>query len=319
MKTSVVIATYNGEKYIEEQLKSIILQTVKPDEIVICDDHSKDETIKIINALLSKTQMDYKIIRHKNNLGVVKSFKDALLASSGDLVFLCDQDDVWKKEKIEKFIKIFKDNDDCILVFSNASVTDDKLCSKGTSLWESIHFNPEGMRNFTKSAYISELLKRNIFTGMCMAFKRELIDAETSFSTNMLHDEFLGWRALFKGKIVPINEQLVYYRQHSKNVVGNSKIRKFQSVPLLKAYVRKSSIKTFNKLNELIKQPYDDDPIILMLKDALEFYSKRIQLYEMKMIPALRQILILVWKDGYKRYTSKTEKALIKDLVCIIF
>lgn len=117
MKLSVVIATYNGSAYLSEQLESIIGQTVKPDEIVLFDDCSTDETLRMVKDF-AKTHDEYDWVIHFNpqNMGFRKNFHEALKASTGDLIFLCDQDDIWFPDKIAKMRDVMTGNSDIQLL-----------------------------------------------------------------------------------------------------------------------------------------------------------------------------------------------------------
>ena len=110
MKISVALCTYNGEKFINEQLDSILNQSKKIDEIIICDDCSTDNTIGILNKYYEQYPNIFKIYINRVNLKSVKNFEKAILLSSGDFIFLSDQDDIWVHNKVEKYIQYFNEN-----------------------------------------------------------------------------------------------------------------------------------------------------------------------------------------------------------------
>ena len=125
MTVSVAMATYNGEKFIREQLCSIVNQTVKPDEIVICDDCSTDNTLRIVqNYANDKSNINWKIIRNDNNQGYIKNFFNAIKNTTGDIIILCDQDDVWDDHKIQFFVDLFINNDDMLSLHTDYSIID---------------------------------------------------------------------------------------------------------------------------------------------------------------------------------------------------
>ena len=126
MKISVCLATYNGEKYIKEQLDSILPQLSANDEIIISDDNSTDDTINIIRSLNDER---IKIYVNKTK-GIVKNFENALNNASGDIIFLSDQDDVWKNDKVKKILSAFSSDNSLTLVFSNAEIIDENGISK---------------------------------------------------------------------------------------------------------------------------------------------------------------------------------------------
>ena len=110
MKISVALCTYNGETFIDQQINSILNQTLKVDEIVVCDDISKDNTIKIIQEYSLKFPDIFKIYINESNIGSVKNFEKAISLCTGEIIFLSDQDDVWELNKVFIFKDYFENN-----------------------------------------------------------------------------------------------------------------------------------------------------------------------------------------------------------------
>lgn len=108
MTTSVAVCTYNGEKYIEEQLNSIIQQSIKPNQIVISDDNSSDNTVEIAKEILEKSGINYIINVNKPNLGITENFDKAFSLCTGDIIFPSDQDNVWFENYIQEFLLAFQ-------------------------------------------------------------------------------------------------------------------------------------------------------------------------------------------------------------------
>lgn len=119
MKISVVMAVYNGEKYIEEQLMSILSQSIMPDELIIQDDGSSDSTTDKIQSITEKSDVSVKLVKNKENLGFSKNFITAISAASGEYIFLSDQDDIWKKDRIKRALSVMEGNEN-ILALSSA-------------------------------------------------------------------------------------------------------------------------------------------------------------------------------------------------------
>ena len=123
---SIAMTTYNGEKYIERQLESIFSQTLPADEIIICDDASKDRTVEIINRFIEKNQTDkIRLVHNQENLGYIRNFHKAISLTRGDYIFLADQDDVWHADKIEQTLQVLKDKNASV-VCTNCSLIDDE-------------------------------------------------------------------------------------------------------------------------------------------------------------------------------------------------
>lgn len=217
MKTSVALCTYNGEKYLREQLDSILYQTLPVDEVVVCDDGSTDATLEILEEY--STLHPGRFLTHFNdkNLGVIKNFEKAIHQCSGDIIFLSDQDDVWQQNKVYNLVKYFTDHEDCEAVFHNQKLLSENGMSRITN-WDAIHFNPEKSK--------ISLLDYLIFIGNCVtggalafrrnAFKFEFIDDSKYF----LHDYQLALHFAIDQGLHPLSSCLSVYRLHSTQVVG---------------------------------------------------------------------------------------------------
>lgn len=201
---SVCIATYNGEKYIEQQLLSILKQLSPYDEIVISDDGSSDNTIEIIKSLSSPL---IKIYKNEGEHGYTPNFENALKMSNGEFVFLADQDDIWQDDKVEKTLSLLGEYD---MVVSDAIVT-----GPGNEVISSSYFS---LRHPYKGI-VGNIFKFG-YLGCCMAFRRNVLTKALPFPRNhkmCTHDNwlFLIGRVFFKTVIT--NEPLIYYCRHETN------------------------------------------------------------------------------------------------------
>ena len=127
MKISIVMTVYNGEKYLNEQIDSFLNQTLLPDEIIIADDCSSDKTLEIIEKYKKNYPEKIKIFKNKYNLGFTKNFEKAISKSSGDLIFLSDQDDVWYRNKIQTVVKKFNTNPNIDLIIHDADLVNESI------------------------------------------------------------------------------------------------------------------------------------------------------------------------------------------------
>lgn len=197
------MATYNGEKYVEEQLNSILKQLDDNDEIIISDDNSSDSTIEIIASL-----KDPRIkLLHSTFRNVILNFENALENASGDIIFLSDQDDIWSDNKVETFVCELESN---LLVFSNLILFNDgKNIHNANALYKKGKDQTGIIKNFIKNRY----------TGATMAFRSELIDYALPFPKHIpMHDIWLGLIAEWYGKVKYIDEPFLYYRKHESNL-----------------------------------------------------------------------------------------------------
>lgn len=220
MKVSVCMATYNGEKFIIRQLDSVLKQLSEPDEVIVVDDCSKDGTV----SLLEQTYGDrVKVYVNKENQGVIKSFEKAISEANGDVIFLCDQDDVWEDNKVEVVLKSFKDNHEAALVVHDATVVDGQL--------KTIHPSWNEYNGHRRSGLFGNIVK-NSFTGCCMAFKKDIISEITPFPASIeMHDQWIALVCMKeKRKIIYVDQPLMKYVRHGGNVTGMKKRSLYEQV-----------------------------------------------------------------------------------------
>lgn len=319
MTCAVIIATYNGEKYICEQLKSVIGQSVKADYILITDDGSTDNTLTICEDSLKECGIRYRIVENAQQLGPGKNFMNRAVDVDQDVVFFCDQDDVWNSTKIEKSCYYLK-NKEVVAVFCNAEIVDNKLNNMGKFLWDRINFHPtshdRGIHIYDRFDLIPELLKHNVVTGMCLAIKREFVKME-NLPDGTLHDAWLAWNSTISGKVVAIEEPLVKYRQHSNNAVGSeSKIsaQRFRDYSNIRVnqfntlYKRYAFFKRYMQVKG-ISTEYDD-----ALNKCIDFQKKRIGITKMKKYKAFIECCGLFVRGDYKKYTENNVLSFMKDI-----
>jgi glycosyltransferase involved in cell wall biosynthesis len=262
MKISVAMCTYNGEKYIKTQLESILKQTVSVDEIVICDDGSKDKTFEMI----AQFQIEYpnKIFLYKNsvNMGSTKNFEKSISICTGDYIFLSDQDDVWKADKVEKIIQHFTDNPSIEAIFSNADLINENNEKINTiTLWDSVFFIEKQLKK-PLDLFCLIKSKRNMVTGATLCIKKEVKDLIIPFPNikKYYHDEWIAIIIASRNKLNYITEELISYRIHSKQQIGGkTSFNKDTSQKHLRIcnYILGNSIpKTYQDYNRLTKTYY---------------------------------------------------------------
>lgn len=217
------MCTFNGERFLGEQLRSILSQTVLPDEIVILDDGSADHTIEIIESFIEKLPEGsprVRLIRNSKKLGVTKNFESAISATTGDIIFLSDQDDVWSPTKVEQFLGLFEANPQTTLIFSDANLIDADGARLSKSLFGALKVRESELDRDNGDKFFQVLLKRNIVTGATVAFRRSVFAASIPFPESWLHDEWLAIIAASQGHVMSVDARTIEYRQHDANVVG---------------------------------------------------------------------------------------------------
>lgn len=320
MKISVALGTYNGEAYIKEQLNSILTQSIKPDEIVICDDGSTDMTLKIAEEILGSCNVKFIIEKNESNLGVTKNFEKILSLTTGDIIFFSDQDDIWKSNKVEVILKRFNNNSKCNLVFTNATLVDKNRKKFKASLWDTVNFSHSISNN---EDMLDILLNRCVVTGATMAIKRELYEQCRPFPKAWLHDGWLALNAALNDGVESIPMELIEYRQHDNNVVGVTSndiikkiarylinINKLESVRVEK-FERYSTFKSLNN-NQL------SNDIKIKISESINFWSDMIKLGKINKFSGIKLIYSNYKKGNYKKYYTGIRGAL-RDVSYVLF
>ena len=210
---SVCVATYNGERFIREQIDSILRQLSSDDEIIVSDDGSTDDTISIINSIDDKR---IRIIEGPRKHSPTLNFECAMKEAKGDYIFLADQDDVWKPNKVEVCIEWLQEYD-CVV--SDATVTDKGLNTLYPSLYAIMQ---------VRQGRIYNTVWKNGYTGCCMAFRRNILEASLPFPKNIpMHDIWIGNVAAYKYNVKFISDKLVLFRRHEDTISCNGKGSKY--------------------------------------------------------------------------------------------
>lgn len=204
-RISVCIATYNGERYIGEQLSSILLQLGEEDEIIISDDYSNDNTINVVKSFNDNR---IKIFYNNGTKGYTANFENALRNATGEYIFLADQDDIWLPNKIQKSLEILQDYD---FLVSNAIVVNAEKEVIKSSFFDIVTHYKGFWGNIIKFSYL----------GCCMCFRREILHRAMPFPLKRklcTHDNWLFIIASFFYKVKILDVPLILYRRHGNNI-----------------------------------------------------------------------------------------------------
>lgn len=285
-KVSILLSTYNGEKYLKNQLDSLLLQTYKNIEIIVRDDGSRDDTLEILKSY------DTILLETNQNLGAIGSFSEllnyAVEYSDANYFMFCDQDDVWNHDKVEKTLKKIKDMEKKfgnipLLVHTDLEVVDEELTTINSSF---MNFqNIDALKN-----RFSNLLLQNTITGCTTMINRKLANKSLPISSNVImHDWWIGLVASRFGKIGYIDEVTIKYRQHGKNTVG---AKGFDILFIVKSIFKKISLE--NNISqskaflEKFKEELDENAIKMLEKfttlNQKNWFEKRIVLLKYKLL-----------------------------------
>jgi len=219
---SILLATYNGEKYLKEQLDSLFYQTYQDFKILVRDDGSKDSTVNIIREYEKVYPSKIKLIQDDyGNMGSSKSFMMLLQYCDSEYIMFCDQDDVWLPNKIELSLQKIQElqkasvKDIPLLVFTDLHVVDESLKIIENSFWKYQKLIPKTAKNWKK------LVAQNVITGCTIIINKKAKEVSLPLVIDMMiHDQWIGVNVAKYGKIEYIDKQTILYRQHGSNVAG---------------------------------------------------------------------------------------------------
>lgn len=217
---SVAICTYNGAKFIREQITSILGQSMPVDEIVVCDDCSTDDTLEIVEAMKKNSNVPFRVFRNEKNIGFKDNFFNAIERCQGDLVFLSDQDDVWHPNKVETMVNWFNRHPDKQVVFTDASLIDVHGTRIQGGLWQRFGFDKKKQRFFDHGGALDIWMWSNRATGATMAFKKDFVRNEWRDFASTYHDEIIAFQGVVLHALGYIPQQLMDYRLHDGQFCG---------------------------------------------------------------------------------------------------
>jgi len=321
---SIALATYNGELYVSELLNSISDQTTLPDELIISDDSSTDSTLEIVNEFARNATFPVKILINKEQLGSTGNFEVAIGACSGDIIFLCDQDDIWYQHKIERMLECLVNNPSAGAVFSDADVADEDLNILGSSLWKRKKITPKELAEISiREGAFKMAAKRNIVTGATMAFRAEYCENIVPIPKEWVHDYWITLIISMSSELIPLPTALILYRQHGSQQIGapgtslNKIINGSRDEGKSFHAIYSPKVKAFQKVLDLliessVSNTAEGKQRIALVTDIITFYRARSSLPKSRW-----KRLPIIWKEfiafRYQRY--RKSRHAIKDLI----
>ncbi len=261
---SIVLPTYNGAKYIRSQVDSLLKQSYSNFELIIIDDCSTDRTEDIVREYISG-EPKIRCYSNRNNMGINKNFEKGIKLTEGEIIFLCDQDDIWDEHKIEKMI--YKINQGYDLVYSDLRTINSQDVITALSFHKII-----GTDRLYSKSLSKYLLFRNATNGCSICFRKDIVDKIIPFPNFMIYDWWIMLIASLNYKVGYINEPLMAYRLHDNNAVGLPTLEKTNEEKL------EGIQQEINRLNNL--QPYIMDNLEEKLKILSRYYCNRSGLYK---------------------------------------
>lgn len=302
---SVAMCTYNGALFLAQQLESMLIQTTQPDELIVCDDGSTDQTLEILNSF-AKTA-PFKVSVFKNNqqpLGSTKNFEKAISLCSGEIIVLSDQDDVWMSNKISTLKRAIDDG--AGLVFSDATLVSANLEPLGYSLFDSLNLNKAEKKLIKSSQLAHVLLRHNIITGATLAFSRRHLELIMPFPKNWVHDAWLGFLVACVDNAQIIDSPLIKYRQHSNNQIGALKVGYYKRLTKKLSCAEKLYSNAYFCMVDLVDviktKNVDINPeLYFLIESRLYFTKARLRSLEnFKLSPLIKQLV----NGSYRKFAN---------------
>lgn len=303
-KISVAMTTYNGSKYIIKQLDSLKNQSRKIDELVICDDCSTDNTVELVNDYIKSNNLEgWNIYSNENNLGFINNFKQAIKKTTGDIIFLCDQDDEWCVNKISTMTDIIEKNNQVKLLSCSLAFIDENSRSYTPSnipLWYGKMISTP-QNEITPIDFIN-ICNANFAPGCTMCFTREICDkyCNMDYEYELPHDWLIALIASVDNGYYHLNTSLINYRIHSSNTIGVSKAKKSENAEQQLSRLKGLKSRLLFSANSTYKNKEE-------VNQCINYVDKRISLYKNRSFSNLIAVL----------KTSKYAKGMCKNVLLV--
>lgn len=303
-KISVAMTTYNGSKYIIKQLDSLKNQSRKIDELVICDDCSTDNTVELVNDYIKSNNLEgWNIYSNENNLGFINNFKQAIKKTTGDIIFLCDQDDEWCVNKISTMTDIIEKNNQVKLLSCSLAFIDENSRSYTPSnipLWYGKMISTP-QNEITPIDFIN-ICNANFAPGCTMCFTKEICDkyCNMDYEYELPHDWLIALIASVDNGYYHLNTSLINYRIHSSNTIGVSKAKKSENAEQQLSRLKGLKSRLLFSANSTYKNKEE-------VNKRINYVDKRISLYKNRSFSNLIAVL----------KTSKYAKGICKNVLLV--
>lgn len=253
---SIAMTTYNGAQFVQAQLRSILEQTRQPDEIIICDDGSRDDTVNIIRHVMETSGTDrIRLVENEENLGYIRNFYKAISLTKGDYIFLADQDDIWHREKLEKSLAIMERTGAAAICTRSRLIDWD-----GQEMDENAYIVSVLLTRLKEElgpVRFFDLVIENVAQGCTYCFTKEVRAKYLALnSCQLIHDHQIMFIASLVGKVYACAEPMIDYRIHGSNSAGLQENDKNIKVIWKKPKLKPSRVMFLEELNRVVKVPH---------------------------------------------------------------
>jgi glycosyltransferase involved in cell wall biosynthesis len=329
MRFSVAMCTHNGAVYLKEQLESFALQSHPPQELVVCDDGSTDATPQILDDFARRAPFSVRIFKNRDNLGYRKNFEQAIGLCEGDLIALSDQDDFWYPNKLLELTAVFERDQTIGGVFSDGDLMDFQSRPVRGTLWRSFKFDANEQNRFRNRDALAVLLRRNVVTGMTLAFRSALRDRLLPIPATWEHDAWIAILVVLYSRLESYPKRLVRYRLHRHQKIGVplSPSKKIQLVAARGPFFFLSQARLRNEDNykryamrfdDLVEYLSEDGRMAesaaaAQVLDRARFSHSALAALSSPRLARGREIVRQI--TGYRRYSIGALRAMLRDFV----
>jgi glycosyltransferase involved in cell wall biosynthesis len=315
-RISVALCTYNGERFLLEQLASVEQQTRVPDELVVCDDRSIDRTVEIVREFAASVSFPVKIVQNAATLGSTRNFEHAIRLCEGDLIALSDQDDIWYPNRLQRSEQEFLAHPQAGLVFSDADLIDEQNRLLGKTLWQRLDFAGKRMQDLLAGRLVV-LAKHRFVTGATVMFRADLRDRLLPVGAGWIHDEWITLLVAALSDLRPIDEPLIRYRIHGSQQVG------FQNKLEQRMQGKTRAERHWGRVAESVKELQQICDVLSAMaieqgRGALGAYQQHLQFLSFRSSLPIRRLMrlapILTHYSQYELHASGLP-SMLKDLV----
>ena len=275
---SIAMCTYNGARFLAEQLESIAAQTRLPDELVICDDRSTDESVEVIRNFARRVPFPVLLGINEENLGSTKNFEKAIGLCRGEIIVLADQDDVWHPQKLTCIASVLERDERIGAVFSDAELIDEDSRPLAGTLWSSFFFTSSEQKKFEDGRGLRVLLKHATVTGATMAFRSEFRDLTLPIPSRHVHDHWIALLIASVSRLGAIGAPLLKYRKHASQQIGTPSADSiWKMIDTSRRAPRDCYLGEAERFNEICERLRDRCEVFRLHPDALHLIRQKIR------------------------------------------
>ncbi len=300
-RVSVALCTYNGARFLREQLDSIAAQTLPPIELIACDDASTDATVAILESFSASASFPVRITQNDRTIGVTPNFAQAIAQTFGDYIALADQDDVWLPDKLQRLSTALASRPDAAFAFSDARLIDHQGGDLGGKSLLARRFTLDSIRRaFDEHRELDLMLKRDFIYGTTLLFRAECRDLTLPIPASWSHDTWIANILTLLGhRGVPVLDPLVRYRQHAVQASGGTALPKEVGYP--------ARVQAYEDLRERLVTTATIHPdAIARIDDKLRYLRAMVEVQSSSLPERARIAAAEVASGRWMRYTPRT-------------